>query len=59
MIILYILIFILFLTYNCKEYFTSQQENDNYYQYCLGNYSLKKCVPDKKCLKYGFNKICS
>lgn len=59
MIILYLLIFIIFMSFNCKEYFTSQEEDENYYQFCLRNFSIMNCVPNKKCFKYGFNKLCS
>lgn len=58
MIVIYLLMFIIFFTLNCKENFNSEQEDENYYKFCLGNYSLMNCVTDKKCLKYGFKKLC-
>jgi len=59
MILLFFIIFIIYNLFNSKENFSEYYEDENYYQYCLQNFNLTNCVPDEKCLNFGFKKICS
>jgi hypothetical protein len=37
----------------------NDQENLNYYNYCVNNFNLRGCVPNDRCLNFGFNNLCS
>ena len=36
-----------------------EDEELNMYNYCNKSYIMKNCVPTKKCLEFGYDKICS
>ena len=60
MILLVIIILIcLYLIQNNNEHFSQEIEDENYYNYCYQNFTLRNCVPDDKCLNFGFKNICS
>jgi hypothetical protein len=58
MILIFLFVLIIFFLSSCKENFYSQQEDENNYQYCLGQYSTLNCITDERCLQYGFNEKC-
>lgn len=59
MILLVIIIIVILYLFNENEYFSQENEDENYYNYCLKNFTLTNCVPDENCLKFGFKNICS
>ena len=59
MILFLIFIFMIIFFYNSKESFSQIDNDENYYNYCFRNYTIRNCVPDERCLNFGFKNICS